>query len=922
MKRLVSLIFLIIVIQLISKEISNSRLRISSIKSYIEKDVTNENKMIFCTIRTKLGKEELRRMGIDVQTKVKDFATVRILTSELENLVLKKEIDKVLLLGSDKPCLDESTSDLMKGSIYASCNADSLQTLGFDGSGVLVGILDYYPLNWKHEDFYETHWNTDVRVLNIWDQTDDTGTNPNGFSYGSEYSQADLLSDNGPAISGGSHSTQCVGIIAGDGSASGSGNPKLGFAPNAEIVYVRKKSSGENTIDAFSYFTQKADEYNKPMVVSFSGGSRYGITDGTDPVSIAIDNFASSGRIAVVAAGNYYTTTKHAQSTTLFNSSTQDITIEINGYSNTGTEQFDDFLDCIFYFQDGDNFNVSVTDPDGNLYETTVNDDDESFETDFGKVYIFHNDYPNIEVVVTDETGSISVGDTWQFGLSCPDESYDDAGGVWSAWLYEDNITGNFTNYGTGENTLNYYASGSSSVSVGAFYKVSGSLYSGCSAGMTIDNRMKPDLCAPTNAEAPNISGTDTYSALGATSGAAPHCAGAIALLYQMFPTFSSDEIISLLHNSAVTDSNTDLYGSIPNFRYGYGKLNCPNAYHLNAISSVSKEISQNGILYSFDDNDETGIDITFSGLSNAETISVSKFSYSPIRTYDKTNISTYHWLISGSGFNEAEIFIDIDKVSGIGDASTVDVVRRSLEGTIDTLETSVQENSLLVTDTTFGTLWLQSEFSENPLPIILSHFSAKSSSCNSILQWTTETETNNLGWNVYRSNTAEWDENVTKINISGLIDGAGTTFSPTSYTQKDWYEFTNNEMCFYWLESIDYSGISKLFPKLSFIFESDEEMTPPDVFKLELSQNIPNPFNPITKIFFTNNKAQVVSISVYNLKGEKINTLTNELYEIGDHYVAWNGTDSNGLDVCSGIYFYKLIVDDKIITKKCLLLK
>ncbi len=90
-----------------------------------------------------------------------------------------------------------------------------------------------------------------------------------------------------------------------------------------------------------------------------------------------------------------------------------------------------------------------------------------------------------------------------------------------------------------------------------------------------------------------------------------------------------------------------------------------------------------------------------------------------------------------------------------------------------------------------------------------------------------------------------------------------------------------------------------------------------------KLYQNYPNPFNPETTIKFTAEDAERAEIVIYNIKGQKVKTLVNKVLPAGEHSVVWNGKDEKGKNVSSGIYFYKLIVDDKTIeTKKCLLLK
>jgi hypothetical protein len=88
--------------------------------------------------------------------------------------------------------------------------------------------------------------------------------------------------------------------------------------------------------------------------------------------------------------------------------------------------------------------------------------------------------------------------------------------------------------------------------------------------------------------------------------------------------------------------------------------------------------------------------------------------------------------------------------------------------------------------------------------------------------------------------------------------------------------------------------------------------------------QNYPNPFNPETTIsFFTAVDAENAELVIYNIKGQKVKTLVNEVLPAGEHSVVWDGKNTNNKAVASGIYFYNLKVDDKIIaTKKCLLLK
>ena len=93
-------------------------------------------------------------------------------------------------------------------------------------------------------------------------------------------------------------------------------------------------------------------------------------------------------------------------------------------------------------------------------------------------------------------------------------------------------------------------------------------------------------------------------------------------------------------------------------------------------------------------------------------------------------------------------------------------------------------------------------------------------------------------------------------------------------------------------------------------------------IFNIQLS-NYPNPFNPITTIYFTAVDAENAELVIYNLKGQLVKTLIEDLQDAGEHSVIWDGRDSNDKRVSSGIYLYKLNLNGKTeAVKKCLLLK
>lgn len=88
------------------------------------------------------------------------------------------------------------------------------------------------------------------------------------------------------------------------------------------------------------------------------------------------------------------------------------------------------------------------------------------------------------------------------------------------------------------------------------------------------------------------------------------------------------------------------------------------------------------------------------------------------------------------------------------------------------------------------------------------------------------------------------------------------------------------------------------------------------------LEQNYPNPFNPDTEIGFALPAASQVEITVYNVLGQTVNTLVNDYMEAGTYSVRWDGTNSDGSSVSSGVYFYRIQADGFNKTKKMMLLK
>ncbi|HVP35418.1 MAG TPA: FlgD immunoglobulin-like domain containing protein, partial [Terriglobales bacterium] len=107
---------------------------------------------------------------------------------------------------------------------------------------------------------------------------------------------------------------------------------------------------------------------------------------------------------------------------------------------------------------------------------------------------------------------------------------------------------------------------------------------------------------------------------------------------------------------------------------------------------------------------------------------------------------------------------------------------------------------------------------------------------------------------------------------------------------------------------------------------DEEQQLLP---FTFNLGQNYPNPFNPSTTIpFELGGKEQEASkpiqttLIIYNILGQKVRTLVDEVKAPGSYQVVWDGKDNNGLAVGSGIYFYQLRAGFFIKTAKMSLIK
>jgi len=99
----------------------------------------------------------------------------------------------------------------------------------------------------------------------------------------------------------------------------------------------------------------------------------------------------------------------------------------------------------------------------------------------------------------------------------------------------------------------------------------------------------------------------------------------------------------------------------------------------------------------------------------------------------------------------------------------------------------------------------------------------------------------------------------------------------------------------------------------------SDPAAVPRTLF---LKQNVPNPFNSGTSISFGLPRPGPVRLEIYNILGQRIISLIDRFLSAGYYNISWNGKDSEGRDMASGIYFYRLNTAEQVAVRKMVCLK
>ena len=206
-------------------------------------------------------------------------------------------------------------------------------------------------------------------------------------------------------------------------------------------------------------------------------------------------------------------------------------------------------------------------------------------------------------------------------------------------------------------------------------------------------------------------------------------------------------------------------------------------------------------------------------------------------------------------------------------------------------------------------------------LPVTLSSFVANVGANQIILEWVTESETNNLGFEIFRSGQDQANYVLlTSYQYSTALQGQGNTNTRTEYSYTDNHI---NEGMIYWykLVDVDYNGVrtehGPISVNLNNLVGSEDFI---------LHQNYPNPFNPNTTISFEISDFEEydvnVVLSVFNNLGQEVSTIFDGRLSRGIYTFNWDGKDDIGRKLPSGVYTYSLRSENFVSSMRMILLK
>ena len=467
--------------------------------------------------------------------------------------------------------------------------------LSLTGSGVIIAFIDT-GISWNEDVFKDLGGNT--RILNIWDQSIQNGTPPDGFLYGTEYTREDI----NQAIRGETvietrdeigHGSAMASVAA--GSSISSGTDFLGAAPGADIVVIKLKGAKQylrdyylipdgvpayeegDIMNAVNYCNRLAILYQQPLVICLGVGTSYGNHTGDLPLATYLDKIAGfRNRSIVVCAGNEGRAAHHYFG-------------QIRRQESVAGEIYDDVEISV-----GPNERGFILELWGNLpnvYWITLRSPSgevrQGFRPGFGQNqtyrFVYERTRVSLDTILVEPSSGEElflfrfeepVEGIWTIRVTLVDEAMEGSFHMWlpiSEFLSSETVFLEPDPYTTitnpGYSVL--------SLTVGGYDSGNGGLYLDTGRGFAKNGEIKPDIVAPA-ADISTVEGVKNGTSYGAAL-----AAGAVAQFFEWAVTEGNEPLIRNreIKNYFIRGARRGMDRNYPNREWGYGILDIQGVF-------------------------------------------------------------------------------------------------------------------------------------------------------------------------------------------------------------------------------------------------------------------------------------------------------------------------------------------------------
>lgn len=680
---------------------------------------STKNSTVYVQLLVNTESDNVQLFGGEKISSLQSVMAVRIPIDNVKEFIEQNSVKFVEISQKYKITLDESRKEIGADRVQNGSGLPRKLT----GKGVIVGVFDT-GIDFKHPDF-STEAGT--RIQYLWDMSDETGTPPSNFDWGSEYKKSDI--DNTPQnvaekdLNG--HGTHVAGTAVGNGRGNAS---MMGIATEADLIVVKgsRKVEGDGFEDVdilagCQYIFEKAKELGKPAVINLSLGTILGSHDGGSVLEMALTQMSVPGNIIVVAAGNDGLLPIHAGTEygagenieclinaidlcTFF----EDLCPDIPGIALTAADVWyqGNTMDSIFvgiYLPGGGSglqFAKEIGVKVGEAIENSPIDINGTIiayiSIDAVTVNNPNNGDGNAFITISNNGNGTQqfLGYPWSLRFKTKEAGKLD---LWAGIPNSENspLKGRYTTFGGNNSmTIGKPASAKKVISVGSYVtknewtsktgQQSGSnltlgvISTFSSLGPTRDGRVAPMVTAPgeiifaaassdmNQDDKQNIITPDgKYYGISGTSMATPHVTGVIAMLLQAKPNLSFEDVETLIKEWSRKDERTG--DDLPNNTWGYGKI---DAYFF-ALNTLISSIEENfgNDMYSIHPNPAHD-NITIASDDNEMILSVSIADITGNVVYTISDAKTSKLTIPVNGFTSGIYSTTVKTAKGIRNGS------------------------------------------------------------------------------------------------------------------------------------------------------------------------------------------------------------------------------------------------------------